>query len=679
MPLLRILATTVIFPSIALLSTRLVVIEAYRARASRNRNSRDAVTHHRPIVLVASTMMSVLLLAGSTPVRATPTHTVGFSLTATNVQGVALPSSQVAVGQDFLLNAFVQDLRAGSATGVFAAFLDVAYDNPTLFSLVFSETQRVTLSNNTTGGTYTLTFDANPTGPIALGASIGGATSNLLAALSGLPNVGTGTVEVVHNPFFDDQNPSNNNPFRWDVTFTEALAEMDLPLMIGDGSSLTFSTGSQPTATVDEIAKGVRTDAEAFRRSFTTGPDYPNGLTAEDGDRDSGGSLIDPNALSEVGSFDGAGFPGGTNGDPRLLWSVRFNANAAGIVTFTPNRADAPVVSDVLTFGTVDPVPPAMIDYDGPIAVTIVDGLATPTPTPGSTSTPTPTSVSTPIPLPTSLDHFMSYKVKPSRGAPKFIAFGPVQLSDQFGAAHYKIQKPVQLALPADKNGEGRVNEIVHLEEYKIKLAKGEPKFAKRRNVHILNQCNDLLLEVRKPVSMLVPTAKSLSAPPAPPDPASHVVDHYLCYSAKPQTKLPDKTKLPKFPKGIQVAVEDQFQTRRYDLKKITKLCNPAAKSGTPLLLKGKDKGLPKPITPSAPDQPEIHLVCYQAKLAKKLIAQDGCGPLDPGNKGVKLEPKQSKHTKRQGLFVANQFGTERLGTTKDVEFCIPSLKTLVP
>ena len=75
---------------------------------------------------------------------------------------------------------------------------------------------------------------------------------------------------------------------------------------------------------------------------------------------------------------------------------------------------------------------------------------------------------------------------------------------------------------------------------------------------------------------------------------------------------------------------------------------------------------------------PADHLVCYQAKLARKFIAQSGCGPADPTDKGTNIEPKQPKHTKRTGIFVNNQFGPEQLDTQKEVAFCIPSNKNPV-
>ena len=274
-----------------------------------------------------------------------------------------------------------------------------------------------------------------------------------------------------------------------------------------------------------------------------------------------------------------------------------------------------------------------------------------------------------------SLDHFMFYKVKTTKKTPKLVKFGPVTLADQFGVAGYDVSKLTLLGPPADKNGEGVSDLGTHLVEYKIKAAKGSPKFQKRPDVRIINQCNDLFVEVKKPKTLMVPTAKDLTMPVPAPDPGKHAVDHFLCYQVKVQRKLSDGTKLPKFPKGMQVDVEDQFQTRRYDLKKITKLCNPVAKSGSPKFLSGPNKGGDAPIEPASIGSPEQHLVCYQAKLAKKAIAQDGCGALDPADKGTKIVPKPAKHQKRIGVHIANQFGAAQVDTNKEVELCIPSQK----
>jgi hypothetical protein len=281
---------------------------------------------------------------------------------------------------------------------------------------------------------------------------------------------------------------------------------------------------------------------------------------------------------------------------------------------------------------------------------------------------------------PPAADHVMTYKVKTSKGSDKFVRFGSVVLSDAFQAnAPYQVTKPVALGLPANKNAEGVNDADTHREEYQVKPVKGGPVFGGLTDVRVANQCNDLLLEVGKPVSLLVPTAKSLTVPVTALDSVHHNLEHYLCYAAKPQTKLADGTKLPKFPKGTQVDVADQFQTRRYDLLKITKLCNAVDKSGSPTLLSGPDKGAAKPIAPATRLDTSAHLVCYQAKLAKKTIAQSGCGAATPGDKGTSIVPGQAKHVPLAGVYVANQFGTERLDTVSEGELCIPSQLVLAP
>ena len=83
------------------------------------------------------------------------------------------------------------------------------------------------------------------------------------------------------------------------------------------------------------------------------------------------------------------------------------------------------------------------------------------------------------------------------------------------------------------------------------------------------------------------------------------------------------------------------------------------------------------PIVATALRHPTGHLVCYQAKAAKKTIPQDGCGPLDPKNNGTKLVPPPPKHQKRVAVHVNGPLSTATLDTAKEVEFCIPSITTL--
>jgi hypothetical protein len=78
-----------------------------------------------------------------------------------------------------------------------------------------------------------------------------------------------------------------------------------------------------------------------------------------------------------------------------------------------------------------------------------------------------------------------------------------------------------------------------------------------------------------------------------------------------------------------------------------------------------------------SPSSAQAHLVCYQAKLAKKTVPQNGCGPVDPKNKGTKIVPKPPKHQKRIAVQINGPLGAATLDTTKEVELCIPSTATL--
>lgn len=282
------------------------------------------------------------------------------------------------------------------------------------------------------------------------------------------------------------------------------------------------------------------------------------------------------------------------------------------------------------------------------------------------------------------LEHFSGYAVKPTKGSAKPVKFGPIVLQDQFGTAKYLVGKPRELLLPANKNDEGLIDGDTHLKEYQVKPL-GELTIPSP--VRITNQCNDLVIDIGKVRSLLVPTSKTPppgTGTPAVPDAAYHNLDHFLCYQAKAAKSVDDVPQ--SFPRGTQVDVVDQFQTRRYDLRKITKLCNPVAKStdpeDPPKILSGADAGTDKPIAPATIRNPNDHLVCYQASLAKTLIAQDGCGcdlVASPDCKGTALDPLQAPSVVFSGVQVNNQFGPETLDTGKHVEICIPSEKFLLP
>lgn len=264
-----------------------------------------------------------------------------------------------------------------------------------------------------------------------------------------------------------------------------------------------------------------------------------------------------------------------------------------------------------------------------------------------------------------SIDVFKTYRVKAADDAPGFAPFGPIHLTDRFGSLDVDVTRWSSLATPADMNGEGVTDPTTHLDEYRVSSTAA----AIGVQVRVANACNGLTIEVGKPTSLLVPSHLSASGPPAVPDAGIHEVDHFLCYKARSLTRLP---------RGMQVDLVDEFDgaaTRRYDLRKVTRLCTPVDKSGSPVVLGGPDEGDLKPITPATRKHAEQRLLCYGAKLARNSILQAGCGPAFPGGRGTRIEPPQPRHAAALGWHSNDQFGPRQLDTTKELEVCLPSIE----
>lgn len=114
-----------------------------------------------------------------------------------------------------------------------------------------NEKQLVTLAGPPSGGTFTLTFDGQTTATIDYDAS----AATVDAALEALSNIAAGDVTVTGNA---------GGP--WTVEFLQAFAATDVPLMTGDGSSLTGS-GSITGATTTQGSPGTN---EVQRLSFNS-------------------------------------------------------------------------------------------------------------------------------------------------------------------------------------------------------------------------------------------------------------------------------------------------------------------------------------------------------------------------------------------------------------------------
>ena len=232
----------------------------------------------------------------------------------------------------------------------------------------------------------------------------------------------------------------------------------------------------------------------------------------------------------------------------------------------------------------------------------------------------------------TCIDDFACYRIRTTPGTPRFTPIASVHLVDQFEDSNFRVLKPRHLCTPSNKNDEGTLDAATHGENYVIRTATGSPRHVPRTNILVTNQLGSIRLDTTKPDLLFVPTAKSLVSEPAAPNPASHRVAHYKCYRVRVTPRTP------KFPRTVFVNYTDQFtgSARTLRLKKPRHLCTPADKNG---------EGI---------KNPPVHLVCYVAG-------------------GTPKAPKQN------GLFLNNQFGPEQLDTIKDIEFCVPSLKSLSP
>lgn len=104
-----------------------------------------------------------------------------------------------------------------------------------------SEIQEVAIDPMTTGGTLTLTFGGETTGPLAYDA----AAADVQTALEALSTIGADNVEVTGGPGPIDA---------WAVTFRGDLAAQPVDLLVGDGSLLTG--GATTDVTVTEATPG---------------------------------------------------------------------------------------------------------------------------------------------------------------------------------------------------------------------------------------------------------------------------------------------------------------------------------------------------------------------------------------------------------------------------------------
>ncbi len=271
-----------------------------------------------------------------------------------------------------------------------------------------------------------------------------------------------------------------------------------------------------------------------------------------------------------------------------------------------------------------------------------------------------------------SLKPHVVYRARTARGTAKPSRFGPVVVTTSHGTSRFAVDAPSGLALPeADEPAVPHASSPGFV-EYPVRLVRGEPRPSAIRHRALAGRCEPLLARLDKPTSLLVPSEVATSASP----PAPESSDHFLCYRAKQESRAPAAGRYPRFPKMVQIDARDLFQTRRYELKKLSRVCVPASLAQDPnapsTILAGRDRGEPRPFPAAEVARPATRFLCYKATLARKTVAQAQCGPRDGRDRGSRIEPRQERHQRRAGLLAASPLALERLDTRGEIEVCLP-------
>src|SRR5205085_5289366 len=126
---------------------------------------------------------------------------------------------------------------------------------------------------------------------------------------------------------------------------------------------------------------------------------------------------------------------------------------------------------------------------------------------------------------------------------------------------------------------------------------------------------------------LLVPAAVDTGAPVSPPDDAGHRLDRYSCYRASASRGLPSY-----LPHDVKLTATNAFDTRRYDVRKPSRLCLPA----------GIDGGAVK--------EARGGFLCYSVKLSA------GEAPI----------------VAREGVFTADELNVFQQDAKRISEICVP-------
>jgi hypothetical protein len=224
--------------------------------------------------------------------------------------------------------------------------------------------------------------------------------------------------------------------------------------------------------------------------------------------------------------------------------------------------------------------------------------------------------LSGPVSAPEQL-HYMCYETQRQPIAP-----GKVNVTDQFGSSAPVLSQLHKLCNPANKNDEdpSAVNNPNHLDGYPASVTTTP---AAGHKVSVTNQFGTITLTIQQALTVMVPSAKSLTGPIGP---LATPGDPFICYHVK----------YTGFTTISGVKVQDEFTTQILNLNAINELCDPAS-------VNNAGQG-------AAADS--THLVCYNA---------------------------QNQSFKSPAVWVNDMFQARKVNVDLHVwELCVPSTKKVL-
>jgi YVTN family beta-propeller protein/cysteine-rich repeat protein len=200
----------------------------------------------------------------------------------------------------------------------------------------------------------------------------------------------------------------------------------------------------------------------------------------------------------------------------------------------------------------------------------------------------------------------------------------PVSVQSALGTLDYSLRFPHRLCFPLTSDARTAASPTQFLMGYVVRTSS--------RSIpgrQVVTRFGTVTLDVKRPDLLLVPTAMSLSGPPAPP--AAPLLDNFQCYDVRPSRGTPRFVPI----RGVVVA--DALETRVVDLLEPTRLCAPANLDGEDVDAPGRS----------------ARLLCYRTQSSSPF------GEVD--------------------IFTHNRFGADDGTLIHRRELCVPSLVETVP